>query len=587
MAQQEPASASPALSLEVETTLEDQAFDTCLDFIQEQLGRYPPGTNEDEEFREQTMMDHFRNAGAPMTLVKQLRGRYQGGNIKEYTTDLGEVVGLLMFALKDEPCLPSSDLQTRDKMLALANAAYQELDQHKRKGSAIAAVKEEGANDSESTTKKHRAGSETSSRTDEDEDDNDLDENEGGDDDADDSSSSSSSSSSKSRKEMNRLIEATQYVHTEKIAQIQASMGPASRRRVEKLLNVLHTVSLGSEDDCLVLSEIFAPMFARPPRTAYMSIRHHRELPGLKLVLWVWIENFTEISNMAKDPQSLGAGTKSAASTPPPATRHLLHAIKPRLSSVSSAGGFPFNSGSIAGNASTIAGENAEGSRTPSPSTRHSRKKTPPRVSDLMHKRRIDFEQVDHLIASTVGGLLFDLSATEQQQQISPRVENWIAVESGQLPIVVVPSSAKPSVTSSSEDESQAQAPRRQWATRERVIIEKRVLKKRLLHWDKEFEQKHKRKPGKEDRHEMRSVFHAYGALKTLLQALEATSAPQSSNSEQLLLLEKRALQAVLKLFEKDFEERMGRKVEVAADIAGRELEYSRYKELKENVKAT
>jgi hypothetical protein len=600
---------------------ENDEVETCLSFIENMLSKFTPGSEEEEEFREQTMMDLFRNAGAPLTLVKELRNRYTGGPIEEYTQDLSEIVGLMMFSLKDEPCIPRELNTIREKIISIADDAFKELDEKKRTDSSIPTVKEE--DDPASTTntpslsnKKRRAtsasssqysaGSSLASSTDDfvdDDDDMEEAEEEGEDDDGSSKSSSSSSSSSssttKSRKEMNRLIEAKQYVSVEKIANVLVALEQESktaRKLCDRFLGLLHTISAGSEDDCYVLSEIFAPMLARPQDTAYMSIRHNRELPKIRLVLWVWLESHEEILSLTREPYSISSAKSSASATPPPASRHLfVHSIKPRLSSVSSGAGIgPFSPPQVPFHPSQGEGPSEFPRLSPSQHRPgHVRRKTPPRISDLMQKRKIDFEHLESFISSAVE-LLFALDDIA----MSNRTENWLAEECGLPPAIAIPTAQQLPVGSSAivanvaNGQNMTGQVKRQWATKERVTIEKRVLKKRLLHWDKDFEQKFNRKPTREDRVEVRGVFQAYGALKTLLNALESSQQQTQNPSpsvpvDNLLVLEKRALQAVLKLFEKDFEDRMGRKVEVAADIAGRELEYSRYKELKEMIKSS
>ena len=116
-----------------------------------------------------------------------------------------------------------------------------------------------------------------------------------------------------------------------------------------------------------------------------------------------------------------------------------------------------------------------------------------------------------------------------------------------------------------------AQTDRSPWATPERLEIEKRVLKKRLLIWDREFETKNGRKPEKEDRMVIRHVFATYQAIKQLLVVIRGEENVHSWN--HIERMEKRALQLVLKLFEQDFEEKQRRKVETRKDIEEREME--------------
>lgn len=542
--------------------LETDEFGYCMSYIEEVAARYPPGSDEENDFREHVLLEYLRNYGAPVTLIKALRQRYQGGPLNAYTEDLGEVIGLLIFNLKEESCIPSDETRAREKLLDIANHAFRILDEKsassKGNGTIPSTVKEEN-DDDHLREERERSGSAESSESNSSEK----------------SSEGESSDASKSRKEMNRLVEAKQYVSLEKISNLLNSLDTFVRRRVERFINVLHSVSIGSEDDSYILAEAFAPMFARPPNTAYMSIRHLRELPAVRLVLWVWIENMDDVAAMAKEPFA----TKSASSTPPPANRHLLsHHVKPRLSSVSSTG-FPSPNQLpiLVSNAIGAMGDEIAAAKQSSPSpTRHVRKKTPPRIADLSNKRKVDMDHLEMFIAAAVDMMFSDLdssslsSTSTSNLKLLPRVDIWLLEESGQVP----------ATSDTTQMEGILAAGKRQWATKERVTIEKRVLKKRLLHWDKDFEQKNGRKPTREDRTEMRGVFHAYGALKTLLQLLETPGA----TPDALLIAEKKALQAVLRLFEKDFEERMKRKVEVASDIAGRELEYSRYKELKERL---
>lgn len=506
---------------------EDQITWACIEFIEKEV---KAKFEEEDEISERAPFDMFRRLGAAMTVVKKIRFQLgQDRQLLSVTTNLNEVIGLLLMLFREKPLIPLSSTGVRESLLKVAEDAFQELENEKVTVVARKHIR----------TRANSSSSEASNSS-------------GG-------SSKSSMSSTNSRKEMTRAIAAKRFVSHDKVAQAVAKMEAATRKRTEKMLWILSLISQGSEEDSYCMALVFAPMLARPPNTVYMSIRHSREALQLRLVLWVWLENFDDIMSAA----AALVGNKGG-STPPISGRRLSGQSKPRLSSVSSVGaGGAFSPPNML-NSSSDGESSAMRSSLQSPSQRcgHIRKKTPPRISDLLHKRRADIENLESFITTTVE-LVFSPKDSSQ-------VSMWLAHESGDL-LPVFPS-------------AKISSGKRIWASKERIAIEKRVLKKRLLHWGKEFEQREERKPDRDDRVEMRAVFAAYGALKNLLAALEADT---ESAQENLLVLEKKALQAVLKLFEKDFEERMNRKVEVAEDIVGRELEYSRYKELKEQLNPT
>jgi len=328
------------------------------------------------------------------------------------------------------------------------------------------------------------------------------------------------------------LAQLKPFVSVSAVVQLLYNIDLAAR---QDLGRVVALVQHDGDADDFRLAEAFAPLLFRRRGSAYLSVRHRADLSDLMLVLAVMIDQHKQLAPVY---QGHEIDAPSAVSTPQNSkSRATMH----RAWSLSLLGTMPTL-------AMPPSSPMSSHEALPDGLVHHARKKTPPRAAlESMNRRRIELDQI---ISRAVDKLFILYDA--EQSSVDDLQEERVAVDS-------------PKTT--------------EWATRDRVNTEKRALKKRLLTWDKDFERANGRKPTKAERGENRIVFLAYGAVKNLLTALdESPAAPL----QELLAREKRALQALLKLHEKDFEVEHKRKVQSVGDIAGLELEYKRYKELKD-----
>jgi len=113
---------------------------------------------------------------------------------------------------------------------------------------------------------------------------------------------------------------------------------------------------------------------------------------------------------------------------------------------------------------------------------------------------------------------------------------------------------------------------------------EKRAVKRDLKDFDREFIEKHGRKPSKKDKEPIRWQYERYNDLKLLIEGLEQADDDEITERRTRLRLEKRILQRSLRRYEGNFEYIKGRKVKYRRDIAPVKDLYQRYKELKDIV---
>ena len=337
------------------------------------------------------------------------------------------------------------------------------------------------------------------------------------------------------------------FVSVSSIVQLLYNIDLAARQDLGRVVALLQ---LDGDAEDFRLAEAFAPLLFRRKGSAYLSVRHRADLSDLMLVLAVMIDQHKQLAPVY---QGHEIDAPSAVSTPQSSkSRATMH----RAWSLSLLGTMP--NLAVPPSSPMSSHETLQDGLV-----HHARKKTPPRaVLESMNRRRIELDQI---ISRAVDKLFILYDA--EQSSVDDLQEERVTVDSA-------------STSSGGGGGGGGGSPKAtEWATRERVNAEKRALKKRLLTWDKDFERANGRKPSKAERGENRIVFLAYGAVKNLLTALdESPAAPL----QELLAREKRALQAMLKLHEKDFETEHRRKVQSVGDIAGLELEYKRYKELKD-----
>ena len=416
-----------------------------------------------------------------------------------------------------------------------------------------------------------------------------------------------------SRHDYDRYLECRGEILTSDVALALRRIPLPDRADLASLLKLLAGLTGGYDEAVFSMADAFGPMMIRPPGSVYMSVRHLREVPLIRIAAAVLIDRSDELTEAFSAPEIVAvedAGALDASggaladgaspmhlvsfassSTPSymsssshlhtPTGAHHRHgmssvsaatlsamggsaAAASASASVSGGGaaanvaanpqGGESSSGGLAWMGATTSQAVEEFAANAAAAPRHHRRKTPPRVTlELMNKRRMEIESAETLAATAV-------QRAFSAGQTPASLAKWLDVATGvpDLSALVV----SPKV----------------WATPDRVSEEKRLLKRRIFAWERAFEEKHKRVASRDDRAEIRSVIVAYANLKTLLSALQAQPPTPPA---QLLLLEKKSLQAVLKLFEWDFEREHGRPVE-AKDIVGREGAYARYKELKE-----
>lgn len=503
------------------------------------------------------LLDSFRTDGAPLQQVKRLKEKFLASPAAAPAVpeDAGELVGLLIHTLRvDHTCI-YDDEEARKSLVLLGQDALERSAQARKRPekAKLGSLDEDELNTTQNHP--HRTSSSSSDRDDDDDEDEEEDEE---------------------AKEMDIQLQARKLLTPALLVSEIAKLSARNQTRTAQFCKLLHFCATNhssftadgdeydnhhgaeDEDHCFNLAMFFAPMLAKPDDTAYLSIRHAKQVPALRLVLWVWIEHFVDISQALL---GVDANSPRVKPTPAPALSSSpglrpfyvqqphLGQMKPRLSTSSAP--------------SLAESKPKSGLGTPSPLKRNSAQSNSP----LPAKRKVSAQDVDYLLGTSRAIQAF-LSGKESEL-LTEWLELQVAAVVAAATVVDIPLEDAPA-------HSNNNPPR--WANEQRLEIEKRVLKKRLLQWDREFELAHQRKPTKEDRLEVKGVFTAYAAVKLLLASVK----DGAGGSEDTELLEKKALQSVLKLFERDFADKMKRKVEFASDIAGREMEYTRYKELKE-----
>ena len=147
----------------------------CLNFIEKFLSTTATDSSKSEE-RNQLLMDLFRSCGAPMTRVKEIKKKIRNLSnlikLEETTTDIAEVIGLLMFELREEPCIPSSCNSVREGLLKIADAAFKVVDDKSVSGTPSQVLTEKK---SRAISSSYKSGEEDDIVLDEEEDDDDDD----------------------------------------------------------------------------------------------------------------------------------------------------------------------------------------------------------------------------------------------------------------------------------------------------------------------------------------------------------------------------------------------------------------------------
>lgn len=507
-------------------------FDACLDGLERAIDMRAKSGFEDSYF----LLEAFRTDGAALQEVKQFKLDFEKSS-SALPNEPNEIVGLLVHHLRvDDTCITCDD-KGRAGLVSLGQTALLQAQE---------AIKQARNNSNKSMSEANGSdGLNTTEQLPNDSSSSDEDENKVNDDDEEDDDGEEN--------EMQIQVEAHKLLSPATLAVAVRDLSVQNRARADRFVKLLHhcathhpSPTAGEEEDnCFFnLALYFAPMLSKPANTAYLSIRHTREVPALRLVLWVWIEHYPEICTLLaacgeedeapQSPRVRPVTTNSAYNSPASsslktyASNNSGSNLKPRLSASSQEmkqklAATTWKRGAAASPQLLAAG-----------------------------KKKLSSSDIDSLVGKSL--------AIARFFNIENRLEAMAWLNQQAPP-------ATATITKTSR-----------WANEARLEIEKRVLKKRLLQWDREFETKHARKPTKEDRLEVKGVFTAYAAVKILLKAVK----DDSETEEDLELLEKKALQAVLKLFERDFQEKMKRKVEFSTDIVGREMEYTRYKELKE-----
>ncbi|KAH9248489.1 hypothetical protein BASA81_013815 [Batrachochytrium salamandrivorans] len=497
------------------------------------------------------LLDSFRTDGAPLQQVKLLKEKFLASpaGAPAVPEDANELVGLLIHTLRvDHTCI-YGDEEARKSLVLLGQDALERSAQARKRPHKVKLGNLDDEDDELNTTQNHphHPSSSSSSEGEDDED--------------------------EEAKEMDIQLQARKLLTPALLVGEIAKLSTRNQTRTAQFCKLLHFCATNhspftpdgdmdeydngaeEEDHCFNLAMFFAPMLAKPDDTAYLSIRHAKQVPALRLVLWVWIEHYLDISQAllgveAESPRVKPMPASSLSASPgmrPFYVQQHLSGMKPRLST------------SSAPSLAESKPKSGLGTASPSPLKRNSTLSSP-----LPTKRKVSAQDVEYLLGTSRVIQAF-LSGNEVEL-----VTEWLELQAAVM--VDIPLEDAPTLVTNPT------APK--WANEQRLEIEKRVLKKRLLQWDREFELAHQRKPTKEDRLEVKGVFTAYAAVKLLLANVK--DGGNNSGGEDTELLEKKALQSVLKLFERDFADKMKRKVEFASDIAGREMEYTRYKELKE-----
>ena len=104
----------------------------------------------------------------------------------------------------------------------------------------------------------------------------------------------------------------------------------------------------------------------------------------------------------------------------------------------------------------------------------------------------------------------------------------------------------------------------------------------RLKNFTESFVSRHKREPSRKEKEAVRPLYSQYNKVKRRLEELETPLEEEEDGGEmERLQEEKRELHGMLKRYEKEFEEREGRRVTNPSDIAPVAQEYERYKQVK------